>query len=124
MLGIDGWSVGIDGQVVCRIKKLNGDGKSSAYPTGRARAISANHMDLLDGLPPEATIVDIGPVLNDLSTGFNDVQAIRVVDTRFIIDFPESKATVMPTPLPLIDTTAPRFTIVHPSKEDVSGEPK
>jgi hypothetical protein len=115
-LGLDGFQFGIDGSVVCRFKKLNSAGQSRAYPTERAKAILRNDVEVLAGVTPSATIVDIGPVLNDFRTGFTEVQAIRVVDTKFIMNFPESGAAgnqpqVLPfTPMPGGGT--PRFEIV------------
>lgn len=64
-LGLDGFQFGFDGSVLCRFKKLNRAGESRSFPTPRANAIRRNDIDALDGVPADATIVDIGPVLND-----------------------------------------------------------
>lgn len=125
MLGLEGWPSGIDGSVVCRFKKLSAAGESRSYQTHRAQAIKANNTGVLDGIPSEATIVDVGFVLNDLGTGFRDVQAIRVKDTAFIMSFPRAgSAAVMPLPRPLIGPGSPRFIITKRNEADSSGDSK
>ena len=126
LLGIEGFPFGLEESVVCRFKKLNGLGQSRAYPTSRAKAILQNETEQLDGIPEQATIVDIGPVINDLRTGFRDVQAVRVKDTKFIMSFPRSAGAsgVQPTSLPFPFSpapSAPRF-IIAPRAEGSDSE--
>src|SRR5438094_6338247 len=62
VLVFEGFPYGIDGQVAARFKKLDASGKSkNNLGTARARAIRGNNNDLLEGMPPSATWVDIGP---------------------------------------------------------------
>lgn len=124
-LGLDGFPFGIDGSVVCRFKKLNSVGQSRTFPTDRAQAIRRNDVEALDGIAPNATIVDIGPVMNDFRTGFTDVQAVRVKDTAFIMNFPRSGMSgSMPYTLPF--TPEPgggtRFQIV--ARDEQNGPTK
>lgn len=66
--------------------------------------------------------MDVGPVFNDFRTGFTEVQAIRVLGTKFIMNFPESGASgslpqVLPfTPKPGGGT--PRFEILTREEQD------
>jgi hypothetical protein len=103
VLGVDGFQYGLSGQLACRFKKLNGDGRSrNNLSTCRARAVRNNSNEFLDGMPPEATWVDIGYVLNDLRTGIRDAQVVRIVGTKFVMSLPrENDGTIsMPLPLP------------------------
>lgn len=112
-LGFEGFGYGIDATVVCRFKKLNEAGESRAYPTGRAIAIRNNDTEKLDGIPDSATMVDIGYVQNQYRTGFREVQAVRVIDTQFIMSFPEAEGGTVVVPLPLFSLTPDeRFQIV------------
>lgn len=100
------------------IQKLNEIGESRSYPTDRAIAIRNNDTDDLEGIPARATIIDIGYVLTPHRTGFRDVQAIRVVDTRFIMSFPQQEGGTVLAPMPLFtNPPAPRFQIVQGRRE-------
>lgn len=102
VLGVDGFQYGMAGQLACRFKKLGDDGKSkNNMSTARARALRDNNNELLNGIPPEATWVDIGYVLNGLHTGIRDVQAIRLADTAFVMNFPEEADGSISMPLGL-----------------------
>jgi len=100
-VGIDGLPHGISGQAACRLKKLDERGHSCNYPTDRAVAIRNNDLRELDLEFSEATVVDVGYVLNPLRTGFADVQAVRVFDEAFLMNFPceEGRLATMPRPL-------------------------
>lgn len=125
-LGLDGFQFGIDGSVVCRFKKLNSAGHSRNFPTPRAQAILRNDEEVLAGIAPSATIVDIGPVINDFRTGFTEVQAIRVVDTKYIMNFPQSGMSgSMPYTLPFTPQSGggtPRFEIVARDEQNGPAE--
>jgi hypothetical protein len=99
-LVFDGLPAGIDGQVACRIKKMDLAGHSRNFPTELAKAVRRNSSRALE-LETMATIVDIGYVLHPLGIGFSRVQAIRVADEAFIFEIPreEGGAIQMPTPL-------------------------
>ncbi len=116
VLGIDGFQYGLPGQLACRFKKLDSAGKSrNNQCTKRARALRGNETEDLDNVPPEATWVDIGYVLNGLHTGFSEVQVIRLVDTAFVMSIPreEDGSITMPLSLdPNGDSSGDRFRIV------------
>src|ERR1022692_1850364 len=96
VLVIDGFALGIDGQAACRLKKLDSSGRSkNNLCTRRARAVRNNDNDVLEGIPPEATWVDVGHVLNGLRTGIGEAQAIRVKDSRFIMSIPREEGGVI-----------------------------
>ena len=100
-VGIDGLSCGIDGQAACRLKKLNDGGHSRNYPTERALRIRRNETETLDLGLADSTVVDVGYVLNALRTGFGDVQAVRVVDEAFVMNFPRDKNRTITMPQPI-----------------------
>jgi len=130
VLLIDGFPYGLSGQAAIRLKKLDSNGKSrNNLGTSRARALRSNDNDLLEGIPPEATWVDVGHVLNGLRTGIGEVQAIRVKDSKFIMSIPREEGGVigLTYPLPLDGPrggeggSESRFTVV-PRKEQ-QGKP-
>ena len=55
--------------------------------------------------------MDIGYVLNGLHTGFSEVQAVRVMDTLYVMNFPleEDGSVIMPRPLPFDDRMQPKL---------------
>jgi len=126
-LVFDGLPAGIDGQVACRIKKMDLAGHSRNFPTELAKAVRRNSSRVLD-LESDATFVDIGYVLHPLGTGFSRVQAIRVADEAFIFEIPREEGGVIPMPTPLYPAEGQpgrkkRFAIT-PRKEGSATDPK
>lgn len=123
-IGIDGFPFGVDGTVVCRLKRLDANGKSRSYPTERAKSIANNSAEI-EGLPPNATILDVGYVMNDLGTAFADAQVVRVAGTAFVMSLPKGDAASS-MPMPLFpdagSPAAPRFAIVRPAAKKASSE--
>ena len=116
-LGIDGFACGIDGQIVCRLKRLDDNGRSSTFLTPRARKIQKNDPEI-EGIPPGATVVDVGYVFNQLHTGYRDVQVIRVVDAAFVMSVPRADNQSISMPLPLFGSSGAggvdrRFSILN-----------
>jgi len=126
-LGIDGFPNGIDGQIVCRLKRLDDNGRSSTFLTPRARNIQANSADIV-GVPSGATWIDVGYVFNQLRTGYRDVQVIRVVDTAFVMSIPRADDQSISMPLPLFggpsgrDQSDRRFNIQGRAEQSSTGD--
>jgi hypothetical protein len=115
-LGMEGFPAGLDGTVVCRFKRLNVVGQSRTYPTDRARQLASNNFEI-DGIPEGSTILDIGYVLNELGTGFRDVQVIRVLGTEYVMSLPRVEDGTVQMPSNLFENGTPsgrRFEIIRP----------
>lgn len=127
-IGIDGLALGIDGQVACRIKKMDLRGHSRNYPTETAKGIRRNDPESMELELSDATIVDIGWVLDPLGAGFLKIQAVRLYDESFVLEIPREKGGVISMPSPLHGPEgdrgrAKRFEISS-RKEESGPDPK
>jgi hypothetical protein len=118
LLGIDAFPFGLPGQVLCRFKRLSSNGHSRNFPTERAKKLRKNDPETLElvGMP-EATVVDVGYVLDGLRTGIGAVQVIRLFDERFVMGIPREKGGVVQLPHTLPMEPGKRFVILARTKK-------
>jgi len=105
LLGIDAFPFGLPGQVLCRFKRLSSSGHSRNFPTERAKRLRRNDPETLQlvGMP-EATVVDIGYVLDGLRIDIGAVQVVRLFDEQFVMGIPRETDGVVQLPQPLPNT--------------------
>ncbi len=77
----------------------------------------------------DATVVDVGYVLDPLGLGFVKVQAIRVFNEAFIFEIPREQEGVVRMPRPLhpagVETGSKKPFVLNPARKKSSGtEPK
>lgn len=118
LLGIEAFPFGLPGQVLCRFKRLSSNGHSRNFLTERAKKLRKNDPETLQlvGMP-EATVVDIGYVLDGLRTGIGAVQVIRLFDERFVMGIPREKSGVVQLPRTLPIEPGKRFAMSARAKK-------